>query len=298
MTGKYISDEEKLKYFERLIQPYKLKGHTRFFIDQFLNGAGKELSGSFWNVKSSSRMAFDLYSWLVNLQSVKDFSFEYKLPRLQSGGEGPNMDVFIETCDEIIFIESKYSEKANLNYKNGHLPKAYFSELPHGKKQWSLEARYYNESISNNIASFIDSVENLLVNIRKNKDVCEWFYPKQETCHLIGIILMLLGYGDEQIKRSILNGKELRFYNVFWKFDDDNEESVLAKSFKSKAIELFNQIFVDKKVKLIYETLTVQDLLLNKKQISKHIKFTDKVCKLMEPYFWYAKNQTRRSMQL
>lgn len=297
MTGKYIPNEEKLKYYERLIQPYTLKGSTRFFIEQFLHGAGKELSGSFWNVKSSSRMAFDLYSWLAYSPSVKDFSFEYKLPRLQSGGEGPNVDVFIETSDEIIFIESKYSEKANLNYKNGHLSKAYFSKEPHGKKQWSLEARYYNEPICDKITSFINEVESFLVRIPNKKDICEWFYPKQETCHLIGIILMLLGHGDKQIQRSILNGKELRFYNVFWKFEEDNEESDLAKFFESKAIELFNQIFADKKVNLIYETLTVQDLLSNKKQISKHIKFTDNVCYLMEPYFKCANNQTRRSMQ-
>jgi hypothetical protein len=61
-----------------LIVPYKFKGITRFFIEQYLRGAGKELSGSFWNIKSSSRLAFDLFSWTVDLQSVKDFSFEYK----------------------------------------------------------------------------------------------------------------------------------------------------------------------------------------------------------------------------
>lgn len=159
MKGKYIPNEEKLKYFERLIIPYKFKGNQQFFIEQYLKGAGKELSGSFWNVKSSSRMAFDLFSWIVNSHNVMDFSFEYKLPRLQSGGESPNMDVFIETSDEIIFIESKYSEKANLNYKNGHLPKAYFSKEPHGKKQWSLEERYYNEIICDEITSFINDVD-------------------------------------------------------------------------------------------------------------------------------------------
>lgn len=301
MKGVYLSDEKKIEYFERLIKPYKLKGSTRFFIEQYLHGAGKELSGSFWNKKSSSRMAFDLYSWLVYSPSVIDFSFEYKLPHLKSGGEGPNMDVFIETSDEIIFIENKYSEKADLNYKNnGHLSKAYFSKEPHGKKLWSLEARYdVDELTINGIISFIDHVENFLVGMRKEKGVCEWFYPKQETCHLIGIILMLKGRGGEQyeqIKRSIFDGKELHFYNVFWKFDDDNEESRLAKFFESEALNLFRQIF-GKEVNLIYETRTVQDLLSNTKQISKHIDFTDEVRTLMEPYFEYAKAQTRKSMQ-
>ncbi|MEE1308475.1 MAG: hypothetical protein UHJ41_00070 [Bacteroidaceae bacterium] len=302
MKGKFISNEEKLKYFERLIVPYKFKDKTRFFIEQYLKGAGKELSSSFWNAKSSSRMAFDLFSWIVNLQSVKDFSFEYKLPGLQSGGESPNMDVFIETVDEIIFIESKYSEKANLNYKNGHLPKAYFSREPHGTRGWSLEGRYYNEPICNEIIAFIEDVDSFLKN-NKTRGKCEWFYPKQETCHLIGIILMLLGHGDKQIREEILKGKELRFYNVFWKFDEDEEESELAKTFESRASKLFNQIFGSSarpeynKTKFIYKTLTVQDLLSNKKQISKHIEYTDEITKLMMPYFENAKGNTRKSMQ-
>lgn len=140
----------------------------------------------------------------------------------------------------------------------------------------------------------------------KQKGKCEWFYPKQETCHLIGIILMLLGHGDkqnEQIKSAILKGKELRFYNVFWKFDEDNEESELAKFFEKRASKLFYNIFASpdrpqyNNVKFIYETLTVQDILSNKKQISQHIVFTDEIFNLMKPYFEYAKKQTRKSMQ-
>ncbi|MEE1083079.1 MAG: hypothetical protein UH850_05010 [Paludibacteraceae bacterium] len=129
---------------------------------------------------------------------------------------------------------------------------------------------------------------------------CEWFYPKQETCHLIGIIFMLLGIGDKHnkhIQQSILKGKELKFYNVFWKFDDDKEDSYLAGFFKSRALELFDKIPEFNNVKFIYETLTVQDLLSNKKQISKNIVFNDEIKLLMNPYFEVAKNQTRMSMQ-
>ena len=243
-----------------------------------------------------SVMAFDMYSWLVYSPIVNDFSFEYKLPHLKSGGEGPNMDVFIETIDEIIFIESKYSEKANLNFKNGHLPKAYFSKEPHGKKGWSLEGRYYNEPICDEITSFINDVDSFLKKY-KTRDKCEWFYPKQETCHLIGIILMLLGHGDKQIREEIFKGKELRFYNVFWKFDEDEEESELVQTFEERASELFNNIFDSSKVKFVYKTLTIQDLLSNKKQISKHIEYTDEITKLLMPYFENAKGNTRKSMQ-
>ena len=298
MVDKYISVKEKQNYFERLIIPYKAKEQTRFFIEQYIKGDGKELSKNFWNVKSSSRMAFDLYSWIAKCPKVIDFSFEYKLPRLKSGGNGPNMDVFIETEDEIIFIESKFSEKANLNYKNGHLPKAYYSEEPHGKKSWSLYQRYYDyELICNEIIKFINDVDEFLTGMPQKDSNCEWFYPKQETCHLIGIIFMLLGIGDKHIQQSILKGKELKFYNVFWKFDDDKEDSYLAEFFKSRALELFDKIPEFNNVKFIYETLTVQDLLSNKKQISKNIVFNDEIKLLMNPYFEVAKNQTRMSMQ-
>lgn len=301
MVDKYISVKEKLNYYERLIIPYKAKEQTRFFIEQYINGDGKELSKNFWNVKSSSRMAFDLYSWIAKCPIVIDFSFEYKLPRLKSGGNGPNMDVFIETEDEIIFIESKFSEKANLNYKNGHLPKAYYSEEPYGEKLWSLYQRYYDyELICNEIIKFINDVDEFLTGMPQKDSNCEWFYPKQETCHLIGIIFMLLGIGDKHnkhIQQSILKGKELKFYNVFWKFDDDKEDSYLAEFFKSRALELFDKIPEFNNVKFIYETLTVQDLLSNKKQFSKNIVFNDEIKLLMNPYFEVAKNQTRMSMQ-
>lgn len=59
--GKSISKEEKLVYFERMIQFYEKNHEKKFFIEQYLRGAGHELSGNFWELRSSSRMAFDLY---------------------------------------------------------------------------------------------------------------------------------------------------------------------------------------------------------------------------------------------
>ena len=66
---------------------------------------------------------------------------------------------------------------------------------------------------------------------------------------------------------------------------------------KMQELELFDKIPEFNNVKFIYETLTVQDLLSNKKQISKNIVFNDEIKLLMIPYFEVAKNQTRMSMQ-
>ena len=103
-----INNEDKLRYLESMIQPYEKKKQKKYFIEQFLNGSGNELKDKFWELKSSSRMAYDLYSWMKDDENIKDFEFEFKLPGLKSGGNGPNMDVFIETKDELIFIESKF----------------------------------------------------------------------------------------------------------------------------------------------------------------------------------------------
>ena len=67
-----MEKELKLQYFERLIAPNNSK---KYFIEQFLQGSGNELVSKFWKDSSSSRLCFDLYSWLCNVQSVSNFQF-------------------------------------------------------------------------------------------------------------------------------------------------------------------------------------------------------------------------------
>ena len=100
----------KLDYFERLISD----NHSEsYFIQQFLEGSGNELKEKFWSDASSSRLCFDLYSWLCSEPKVKSFQFEKQLPGVLTGRKSgrPNMDVYFEYENHIIFIESKYTEK-------------------------------------------------------------------------------------------------------------------------------------------------------------------------------------------
>ena len=84
----------KIEYLKRLMfDSYEKKGVTKFFIFQYLRGAGNELNEKFWSEHSSSRMAFELYSGLAWDKAVEEFEFEKQLDGPKSGGMGPNMDV-------------------------------------------------------------------------------------------------------------------------------------------------------------------------------------------------------------
>ena len=112
-NGGEIKGLDKLNYFERMIIPYDKKG-KKLFITQYLSGDGNELNKKFWAVNSSSRFAFELYSWMAREEAkdVLDFQFEKKLKNIVGSPKNPNMDVYIEKKDEIIFIESKFNHSS------------------------------------------------------------------------------------------------------------------------------------------------------------------------------------------
>ena len=199
------------EYLLKLFSPYKKKGEIKFFIFQYLRGAGKELNKKFWSPVSSSRLAFNLYSWLAKNDSpVVDFEFEYQLPGLKSGGMGPNMDVYIETKDEIIFIESKFTEKADLNYINledepsSYLSPAYYAPS-HGKKGMELKDRFYEYPFAEEFSKFCYSWEKTMRSHLDWREHVDWFEPKQETCHLSGILLFLF----DPKNKALIKGKKI-----------------------------------------------------------------------------------------
>ena len=113
------------KYLNALINTYEKGGQQKCFKTQFEKGKGKELNSKFWSPISSSRLAFELYSWITNFNQCKDIEFEFKLPGIISGNRESSayMDVYIKTEKEIWFIENKFTEKAgNLS---SSLPQAY-----------------------------------------------------------------------------------------------------------------------------------------------------------------------------
>ncbi len=61
------------EYFKRLSTSYSKGGKQFHFIEQFYSGSGNELLEKFWSPRSSSRLCFDLYSWMG---SDPDFDFK------------------------------------------------------------------------------------------------------------------------------------------------------------------------------------------------------------------------------
>lgn len=266
-----IKAAKKLEYLEKMIQSYEKKSQKKYSVIQFLLGDGNELSGKFWEQKSSSRMAYDLYSWLQADPKAIDFEFEFRLPGLKSGGNGPNMDVFIETKDELIFIESKFTEKANLHYiDSGYLKEAYYINRPYGRQKMELEKRFHDNQWANKFSEFCINWEKLMT-INHWHEGKDWFEPKQETCHLSGILLFLF---DENNKERIKN-KKIRLYNVFWKIPGD-EFSEMEQQFCKQAQMLLDEIIFENNPGIIdfkIEAFSVQEMLNIPNKLSNHLTF-------------------------
>lgn len=244
-----MTENKKTEYLNRLTTIHNGKR----FIDDYLQGSGNELKEKFWSDNSSSRLAFDLYSWIPGVQ------FEKQLPGVicsKSGPAGvPNMDVFVELHDTLLFIESKYTESANLSYTEGEKPnlsKAYWSESLHGKLK--LEERFYGQAeIAHKFSQFCKSIQSdidRLLSGRK-QNPWKWFDVKQETCHLFGIIFYALNARkDEETKKYICDSKykgtkKLVLCNIIWRMDEDDftlKEDSLPAIFEKKAKKLINEI--------------------------------------------------------
>ena len=270
-----IKQEEKLSYLESMLKPYQKKKQDKYFIMQYLQGNGNELAGKFWEQKSSSRLAYDLYSWMKDDPNVIDFEFEYKLPGLKSGGTGPNMDVFIETEDELIFIESKFTEEAKLHYiDNGYLKEAYYINKPYGRNKMNLTERFYENLWAKNFSEFCYNWEKIMNDNGWHKGA-DWFEPKQETCHLSGILLYL--FKKENSKR--IKNKKIRLYNIFWKMEKD-EYSKMEQTFCENAQKLLNEIIAEYKPGIKdfkIEAFSIQNMLEKQGRLSKHIDFPEEL---------------------
>ncbi|MBR0314639.1 MAG: hypothetical protein IJK39_05895 [Bacteroidales bacterium] len=278
-----MKTSEKLNYLLRLQAEYEKKGEKKYFIFQYLNGAGNELNAKFWSPHSSSRMAFELYSPLAWDDNVLDFEFEKQLPGLASGGMGPNIDVYIETKDEIIFVESKFTEKANLNYikenepSKSYLSPAYWSPQNYGKK--TLKERFWKETYkgeysdfekAERFAEFCDEWKDTMKEKKWTKGT-DWFEPKQETCHLSGILGFLFSNNTE--RRKLIKDKKIRLYNIYWDMGNETK-SELEIEFVKRADAMVQEILNTANIGVNdfkMDAFTVQDLLKNPQKLSPHI---------------------------
>ena len=296
-----IDRDLKIEYLKRLMfDSYEKKGITKFFIFQYLRGAGNELNDKFWSEHSSSRMAFELYSGLARDNAVEEFEFEKQLKGPKSGGMGPNMDVYIETVDEIIFVESKFTENANLNYiNNSYLSPAYWSNAEYGRKKMLLEERL-DRSFAKPFARFCrEWEEEMKKNGWRKKGAIDWFEPKQETCHLSGILFFLF---DKENKELIAKRKKVRLYNIYWDLGNEGK-SDMEKTFIAKANSLIKDIIslnneelngLDFKI----DAFSVQEMLANPQKLSPHINgFGDDVESRLKQFREAVKNKTRKSFK-
>lgn len=247
-----VSQTIREDYYRRLTTPTS-KGDL--FIDQYIQGSGNELNGKFWSKNSSSRLAFDLYSWIAEDKGILSFQFEKQLPGvicISSGTSGvPNMDVFFETHDTLVFIESKYTEpKASLKYKNGDLSKAYWYDGKYGRANFDLSTRFYHqEEVAKSFSAFCETMQKATIGNKRN-----WFDLKQETCHLFGILFYVLCASIEGTSfscnldkaRQVFNGKKVVLCNNVWGLVGDSfeeKELPLVEKFKKESERLLNDIF-------------------------------------------------------
>ncbi len=239
--GERISNLEELEYYRRLIQSY---GDNQCFVTQYVNGDGNELKSHFWSSHSSSRFAFELYSWMVNDSRVSSFAFEKKLVGIHRSPRVPNMDVYLEVGDRVIFIESKLTEKTSANI-NG-LRESYYDE----KK---LPGHYYGYiEDAQKIREFVLAIKDSL-NAKRLK--ASWMDYEQEIKHLIGIYLTLKR-SDGQYR-----DKKVEFYNVYYDFRDNDENTLKAiNSFFEEANQVFGDLLKDLCTSFIYRHLTAQQL--------------------------------------
>jgi hypothetical protein len=259
----------RLKYFERLIAENETAENetAEYFIEQYLHGSGNELKEKFWSDISSSRLCFDLYSWLCEEKGVKNFQFEKQLPAVKIGKNEypPNMDAFFEKGDDVVFIESKYTEKSAWKYKDDkhrdgfYLSEAYWGENGYKSCKMSSGERFYgNPQIAKLFRDFCNDIQKE-INKRKEKEQKKysWFDPKQETCHLFGIIFYVI---NNQIKK-----KNIFLCNNVYEIKTDCFEikGSIVEVFKEKAELMLNEIFEENSCKFTFEVHAIQELLEN-----------------------------------
>lgn len=233
-----MNKDLKIDYWRRLVYPFKKDGKDYIFVSQYLQGSGNELKNKFWSPRSSSRLCFDLYSWMGSDDEYSVIQFEKKLPGIKSGARqiSPNMDVYFERGDEIVFIESKYTETAlNKNYLKD-LPEAYwntdqvYSSVSGKKVNYSIEERYHNkENVKEEFIRFIKRISDLA----EKEESPSWFDAKQETCHLLGIVLYALEKkptGHIYFKNVAANYDDNQFATQFRNLAEEMVRSILSKS--------------------------------------------------------------------
>ena len=248
--------EDKLIYLKRLMTPYD--GNKTFLL-QYLEADGNELHDKFWSYKSSSRFAFELYSWLAN-GTAKNFEFEKKLNGIKHASP-PNMDLYFEIENRAIFIESKFSEEYVPTIDD--LPDAYYKAKDEaydskGKNllKSELPERYRKQKdIAVEIQKLVEKTRKIVNKMPSRKT---WMYFKQEITHLVGIALTV-----RLDKTGYYKNKDIEFYNIYYDFGDDIEKEV--EPFFTECQRLMSGLLKDYCKSFKYSHMSAQDMVKTNK---------------------------------
>lgn len=226
-------------YLRRLKTPYLKKGKEKSFFEQYQHGSGQEIKdGKFWRTISSSRLCFDLYSWMAEDNIYIDIEFEKKLVGLNGGGSPPNMDTFFETSSEIFFIESKYTEEVSGQFS---IPQAYWVETD---EYYTTKGKLTNKPILTRYRGHADvkdafvSFINYVKELESQRIGSTWFDSKQEICHLLGIVYYIL---ENKPKKAV------HFLNVAANHIDDKISDQFCRKGKDMVLAILknNNISTD-----------------------------------------------------
>ena len=128
----------------------------------------------------------------------------------------------------------------------------------------------------------------------KWKDGGSWFEPKQETCHLIGILFYVFKHREE------LRGKTIKLLNIYWWMNGDNQDPEIKKQFCTKAMNLLEDIKekFDLDIKFEISAFTVQKLSKENSLLSKNIHFPEGLIEsVIERNESIVGNRTRRAFK-
>ena len=226
-------------YLRRLKTPYLKKGKEKSFFEQYQHGSGQEIKdGKFWRTISSSRLCFDLYSWMAEDNIYIDIEFEKKLVGLNGGGSPPNMDAFFETSSGIFFIESKYTEEVSGQFS---IPQAYWVETD---EYYTTKGKLTNKPILTRYRGHADvkdafvSFINYVKELESQRIGSTWFDSKQEICHLLGIVYYIL---ENKPKKAV------HFLNVAANHIDDKISDQFCRKGKDMVLAILknNNISTD-----------------------------------------------------
>ena len=263
--NKYLSDKDRLEYFYRLFKGYVKQNKVKRFIYQYLEGDGNELLDKFFNVYSSSRLCFELFSPLALDPSIDDVEFEYHLPSFKSSHDiklkGANMDVYYKKGKDIYFIESKFTETVNNHIKD--IPDAYYKELgmAYSKSGYKLKSPILYRFNNNDILAwlfprFVEDVISMMKNLELEV-IADTFDVKQEIAHLFGICQYIYK------NKKNLSNTNINFYNVVYNFEEG--KSLLATLFIDKAKEMVNTYIreLELNIKFDYQYKYMQEIYSN-----------------------------------